>query len=169
MTIMTTYPGTPMYWRALKENLLVRGKDMRYEDWNAYTATMRTYHLSLRDVKLARSWARLETYVPLAWKQVRDGSPKQKARAIARLAPRVTVLGGLRLYAAWKLRQEEKANPALRAQSSGLPASIGQKTLADATPLSNGSPPSPAGGRTPSPVSQRGVPVAVLQAGDSGQ
>jgi len=169
MTIMTTYPGTPMYWRALKENLLARGKEMRYEDWNAYTATMRTYHLSLRDVKLARNWARLETYVPLAWKQVRDGSPKQKARAFTRLVPRATVLGGLRLYAAWKLRQEEKANPALRAQPAGLPATVGQETLADAARLPNGSVPSPAGGRTPLPVSQRGTPVAVLQAGDSGQ
>lgn len=169
MTIMTPYPGTPMYWRALRENLLARGKEMRYEDWNAYTTTLRTYHLSLRDVKFARNWARLETYVPFTWKQVRDGTPKQKVRAVGVLAPRVAILGGLRLYAAWKLRQEEKANPALRSQSTDLQVSVGQGTVTGESRLSNGSAPSSAGGQTPISVSKRGVPVAVLQAGDSGQ
>jgi radical SAM superfamily enzyme YgiQ (UPF0313 family) len=116
MTIMTPFPGTPMYWRAVRENLLVRGKEMTYEDWNSYTATMRTKKLSLRDVTMARTWARLETYIPYTWNQVKDGTLKQKARAVVRLAPRVAALGVFRVIAWWKLRQEEKAYPELRAQ-----------------------------------------------------
>src|SRR5262249_61072036 len=58
MTIMTPFPGTPIYWRALRENLLVRGQEMTYEDWNSYTPTMRTYKLDLGDLKRARPWAR---------------------------------------------------------------------------------------------------------------
>lgn len=116
MTILSLFPGTPMYWRALKEGLLVRGEEMTYEKWTSYTATMRTYKMSLRDVTVARTWARLETHVPYIWNQVKGGTPKQKARTVARLAPRVAVLGGLRLYAGWKLRQEKKADPTLRAR-----------------------------------------------------
>lgn len=118
MTIMTPFPGTPMYWRALRENLLVHGREMTYEDWNSYTATMRTYKLSLRDVTLARTWARLETYIPYTWAQARDGTPKQRARAVVKLAPRVGALLPLRLYSWWKLRQEERDDPALRTQSA---------------------------------------------------
>ena len=109
MTLMTPFPGTAMYWRALYEGLLVRGREMRYEDWNSYTATMRTYRMSIRDVTLARTWARLETYIPYAWSRARDGSLVQKARTAARLAPRALALGALRAYAAWKLRQECRA------------------------------------------------------------
>lgn len=83
---------------------------MRYEDWNSYTATMRTYRLSVRDVTLARTWARLETYVPYLWEQTRDAALAQKARVAAHLAPRVLALGALRLYAAWKLRAEERSS-----------------------------------------------------------
>jgi radical SAM superfamily enzyme YgiQ (UPF0313 family) len=108
MTIMTPFPGTAMYWRALYENLLVRGREMRYEDWNSYTATMRTYRMSVRDVTLARTWARLETYIPYAWNEARTGTLAHRARVAARLAPRALALGALRLYAAWKLRDEER-------------------------------------------------------------
>jgi hypothetical protein len=83
---------------------------MRYEDWNSYTATMRTYRLSIRDVTLARTWARLETYIPYRWNQVKGESIVRKARVAARLSPRVLALGVLRVYAAWKLRQEERSD-----------------------------------------------------------
>jgi radical SAM superfamily enzyme YgiQ (UPF0313 family) len=169
MTIMTPYPGTPIYWRALRENLLVRGKEMTYEDWNAYTATMRTYNMSLRDVKLARTWARLETYVPRVWKQVKDVSPGQKARAVAQLAPRAAVLGGLRAYAAWKLREEEKADPALRAQSASVPPSVELHAHADAVHATDDAMPLPDGARGARAVGQRGIPLAVRKAVDSGQ
>lgn len=122
MTIMTPFPGTPMYWRALRENLLVRGKEMTYEDWNSYTATMRTYKLSLRDVTLARTWARLETYIPYTWNQAKNGTLKERARAVLKLAPRYATLLPLRLYAWWKLRQEEREDPALRTQADQIEA-----------------------------------------------
>lgn len=133
MTIMTPYPGTPIYWRALRENLLVRGKEMTFEDWNAYTATMRTYRMSLRDVTIARTWARLETYIPYTWKQMKDATPKQKARTLARLAPRVAARGTLRLYAGWKLRQEVKSGASVRlrpSESSVTPNAHGAATSA---------------------------------------
>lgn len=153
MTLMTPFPGTPMYWRALRENLLIRGKEMTYEDWNSYTATMRTYKLSLRNLTLARTWARLETYVPYTRAQMKDASTKQKVRGVIRLAPRVAALSALRLYAAWQLREEEKADPSLRNQApkavatpaaAAVPAT---DTTADA-PASNGK--------------ARGIPVKVV-------
>ncbi len=124
MTLMTPFPGTPMYWRALRENLLIRGREMTYEDWNSYTATMRTYKLNLRELKFARLWARLETYVPYTWNQNKNAPAKQKARALAILAPRVAALGALRLYAAWRLRAEERADPSLR-QEGEKPSAVG--------------------------------------------
>ncbi|HLJ80808.1 MAG TPA: radical SAM protein, partial [Ktedonobacterales bacterium] len=128
MTIMTPFPGTPMYWRALRENLLVRGKEMTYEDWNSYTATMRTYKLSLRNVTLARTWARLETYIPYTWSQAKNGTLKERARAVVRLAPRVATLLPLRLYAWLRLRQEEREDPALRTQSTEAEAASSGET-----------------------------------------
>lgn len=169
MTIMTPYPGTPIYWRALKEGLLARGKEMRYEDWNAYTTTMCTYHLSLRDVTLARTWARLETYVPRAWRDMKAAPPSQKARILARLAPRVTALAGLRLYAGWKLRQEEKADPALRAQTSGAPATNGLVKHGSVAYSANGHAGSTNGAGSALPASQRGIPLAVRQGSEPGQ
>jgi magnesium-protoporphyrin IX monomethyl ester (oxidative) cyclase len=119
MTIMTPFPGTPIYWRALRENLLIRGQEMTYEDWNSYTATMRTYKLSLQDLKFARLWARLETYIPYTWKQLKDAPARQRLRGMTILAPRVAALGLLRVYAAWRLREEERQDPSLRSQPSG--------------------------------------------------
>jgi radical SAM superfamily enzyme YgiQ (UPF0313 family) len=106
MTIMTPFPGTAMYWRALHEGLLTRGKEMVYEDWNSYTATMRTYQLSVRDVRMARTWARLETYIPFRWREARAASLKTRLGVAAHLAPRIAWLGPVRLYARWRLGQE---------------------------------------------------------------
>jgi radical SAM superfamily enzyme YgiQ (UPF0313 family) len=113
MTIMTPFPGTAMYWRALYEGLLVHGREMRFEDWNSYTATMRTYAMDTRDVRIARTWARLETYIPFRWDQARGGSLREKVGTAAHLAPRMMWLGAVRPYAAWKLNREKQA-PAAR-------------------------------------------------------
>lgn len=145
MTIMTPFPGTPMYWRALRENLLTHGKEMTYENWNSYTATMRTYKLSLRDVTRVRTWARLETYIPYTWNQAKDGTMQQKARMVVRLAPRVAALGALRLVAWWKLRQEEKADPALRNQ----PQQAAKAPVASGSPISVTRRAAPANGSAP--------------------
>src|SRR5258708_14610569 len=114
MATMVCVRGRAIYWGALRENLLVRGHEMAYEDWNSYTATMRTYKLNLSDLKRARLWARLETYIPYTWSHVKNEPAQQKARGMLHLAPRVAVLGALRVYAAWKLRAEERADPSLR-------------------------------------------------------
>jgi len=123
MTAMTPFPGTPMYWRALQDNLLVRGREMTYELWNSYTATMRTYHLSLREVNLARTWARLETYTPYIWGQMQQASFKDKLRLTSILAPRLVALSLIRLYTGWKLYQEERA-AAKRARPSSESISL---------------------------------------------
>jgi magnesium-protoporphyrin IX monomethyl ester (oxidative) cyclase len=69
-TVMTPFPGTPMYWRAIEEGLLPRR--MRYEEWNSYTSTMRTNHLTTRDLDMARLWSRLETILPYRRKRARE-------------------------------------------------------------------------------------------------
>jgi magnesium-protoporphyrin IX monomethyl ester (oxidative) cyclase len=69
-TVMTPFPGTPMYWRALEEGLIGRG--MRFAEWNSYTATVRTYALSTLDLDMARWWARMETIIP--WRRKRAGT-----------------------------------------------------------------------------------------------
>jgi radical SAM superfamily enzyme YgiQ (UPF0313 family) len=106
MTILTPFPGTPIYWRAQRENLLANGRQMTYEEWNSYTATMRTYTMSLREVKLARTWARLETYLPYRRRRLKGAPLRGSVRGLLHLAPRAAALGALRLYAAWKLRSE---------------------------------------------------------------
>jgi len=172
MTLMTPFPGTPIYWRALKEGLLVRSQEMTYEDWNSYTATMRTYTMGLRDLALARTWARLETRAPhmrtVAAGLVTEGTLEQRARAVAWLAPRAVTLGALRAYAGWKLRQEDKAAPARPAKRAGVTsASVPMAASHDAVPLaamagSSGSPDLVEAGRRP-----RGIPVAMRASGES--
>lgn len=61
-TVMTPFPGTPMYWRALREGLLERR--MQFSKWNSYSATVRTYALTTTDLDMARTWARMETILP---------------------------------------------------------------------------------------------------------
>ena len=62
-TVMTPFPGTPMYYRALAEGLLEQG--MTYEKWNSYEATVRSRFLTADDLSLARLWARLELIIPV--------------------------------------------------------------------------------------------------------
>jgi anaerobic magnesium-protoporphyrin IX monomethyl ester cyclase len=71
-TVMTPFPGTPMYWRALEEGLLE--KRMLFSDWNSFTATVRTYALTTTDLDMARWWARMETIIPYRRKRAaREG------------------------------------------------------------------------------------------------
>jgi magnesium-protoporphyrin IX monomethyl ester (oxidative) cyclase len=66
-TVLTPFPGTPMYWRALEEGLLP--KRMQFEEWNSYSATVRTYTLTARDLEMVRWWARMETILPFRRKR----------------------------------------------------------------------------------------------------
>jgi magnesium-protoporphyrin IX monomethyl ester (oxidative) cyclase len=77
-TVMTPFPGTPMYWRALRERLLDRR--MQFSKWNSYSATARTYALTTTDLDMARWWARMETIVPYR----RRRAAREGRRALAR-------------------------------------------------------------------------------------
>jgi radical SAM superfamily enzyme YgiQ (UPF0313 family) len=61
-TVLTPFPGTPLYWRAIEEGLVKR--EMQFSKWNSYTATVRTYALTTTDLDIARWWARMETIIP---------------------------------------------------------------------------------------------------------
>jgi radical SAM superfamily enzyme YgiQ (UPF0313 family) len=100
MTLMTPFPGTPLYWRALREGLLP--KEMVYEKWGSYTATVRSYHLSLAELQRGRLWARLETIIPYRLAQARKQGRKQWLRTGAAHLPHMAVRQVLRTYVWWQ-------------------------------------------------------------------
>jgi radical SAM superfamily enzyme YgiQ (UPF0313 family) len=77
-TVLTPFPGTPMYWRSINEGLLSR--EMQFSQWNSYTATVRTYALTMRDLNMARWWARLETIIPYRRKRAAAEGPSALRR-----------------------------------------------------------------------------------------
>jgi anaerobic magnesium-protoporphyrin IX monomethyl ester cyclase len=102
-TIMTPFPGTPMFYRAIEEGLL--RPRMRYEEWNSYTATMRSRYLSCRDLTAARLWFRLETIIPYRLRQAeRWGGAQAVRKEKMRLVPHVAVRQALRGYVWFKRR-----------------------------------------------------------------
>jgi radical SAM superfamily enzyme YgiQ (UPF0313 family) len=72
-TVLTPFPGTPMYWRALREGLL--GREMQFSRWNSYTATVRTYAMTTTDLNMARWWARMESLLPYRRKRAAARGP----------------------------------------------------------------------------------------------
>jgi anaerobic magnesium-protoporphyrin IX monomethyl ester cyclase len=68
-TVMTPFPGTPIYWRSIREGLL--DKRMQFSKWNSYVSTVRTYALTTRDLSMARWWARMETIIPYRYARAR--------------------------------------------------------------------------------------------------
>ncbi|HEX5322834.1 MAG TPA: radical SAM protein [Capsulimonadaceae bacterium] len=102
-TIMTPFPGTPMFYRAIEEGLL--RPRMRYEEWNSYTATMRSRYLSCRDLTAARLWFRLETIIPYRLREAECAGGKTAVRKERmRLFPHRTVRQALRGYVWFKRR-----------------------------------------------------------------
>jgi radical SAM superfamily enzyme YgiQ (UPF0313 family) len=93
-TVLTPFPGTPMYFRALEEGLIP--KRMQYQDWNSYKATMPTYYLSPRDLDVARVWARLETIIPYRKKRARG--TRERLAFYIKHAPHYVVRQGCRAY-----------------------------------------------------------------------
>ena len=81
-TVMTPFPGTPMYFRALREGLLPRR--MQFSRWNSYSSTVRTYALTTTDLDMARWWARMETILP--YRKRRKGGWAPVARRVIRSA-----------------------------------------------------------------------------------
>ena len=108
LTLMTPFPGTPLYWRALKEGLIPR--EMNYEQWNSYTATVRSYHLTLTELTRARLWARLETIIPYRFAEARKQGKAAVLRTAYRHLPHLAVRQALRGYVWW----HSVAAPALK-------------------------------------------------------
>jgi radical SAM superfamily enzyme YgiQ (UPF0313 family) len=100
LTLMTPFPGTPLYWRAIKEGLLPR--KMVYEQWGSYTATVRTYHLNLTELQRARLWARLELIIPYRLAQARKHGRKALVSTAMRHAPHLAMRQALRMYVGWR-------------------------------------------------------------------
>jgi anaerobic magnesium-protoporphyrin IX monomethyl ester cyclase len=80
-TVLTPFPGTPIYWRSLAEGLLTR--DMQFSQWNSYTATVRTYALTTSDLNMGRWWARMETIIPYRRKRAAGQGPASLLRFYA--------------------------------------------------------------------------------------
>jgi radical SAM superfamily enzyme YgiQ (UPF0313 family) len=108
-TIMTPFPGTPMYYRALKEGLVEQG--MSYTKWNSYEATMRTYGLSRMDLTLARLWARLELIIPYTHRRAASGTAMKRLKTEAKLLPRRLALLLVRGAVAWRRRFSKPLPP----------------------------------------------------------
>ena len=118
-TVMTPFPGTPMYWRALSEGLLP--KRMRYSDWNSYTATMRTNHLTPRDLDYARLWARLETIIPYRLRRAQAQGRQAVTRTYIHHIPHMMVRSWVRGYVWWRSRFA-KHKPETRAVAAPIKA-----------------------------------------------
>ena len=101
-TVMTPFPGTAMYWRALREGLLEQR--MQFSSWNSYAATMRTYALSTTDLDMARWWARMETILPYREKRAAAQGPAALARFYASHAPHYAWRVACRAYVAVRKR-----------------------------------------------------------------
>ena len=108
-TIMTPFPGTPMFYRAIEEGVLA--PKMQYEGWSSYTATMRSYHLTCKDLTVARLWFRLETLIPFKLRRARQsGGAAAVRRTQLRLAPHYVVRQALRGYVWCRSRMPQTAS-----------------------------------------------------------
>lgn len=124
-TLMTPFPGTPMYFRGLEEGLLDR--EMTYDKWDSYTATVRSRFLTTDDLTLARWWARLELVIPhrLHWARKAGGSELLKTQI--KLIPRRIALAYVRAAVASRRR---KGSPTVN-----VPTAIADRKL-EKIPLS---------------------------------
>jgi anaerobic magnesium-protoporphyrin IX monomethyl ester cyclase len=101
-TVLTPFPGTPMYWRAIAEGLLTPG--MQFSAWNSYTATVRTYALSTTDLNMARWWARMETILPFRRTRAAAGGRSALLRFYLTHVPHHAWRQACRLYVWWRRR-----------------------------------------------------------------
>ena len=105
-TVLTPFPGTPMYWRALREGLL--GREMQFSEWNSYTATVRTYTLTTTDLNMARWWARMESVLAYRRKRALASGPLALIRFHGTHLPHYVWRTGCRLYV-WARRRKPAA------------------------------------------------------------
>jgi radical SAM superfamily enzyme YgiQ (UPF0313 family) len=120
-TVMTPFPGTAMYWRALREGLLPRR--MQFSSWNSYTATVRSYALTTTDLDMARWWARLETILPYLRRRARARGTAALLRFYVRHVPHYAWRTVCRAYVA--VRRAVPAPPPVRPPGAGSVAAGG--------------------------------------------
>jgi magnesium-protoporphyrin IX monomethyl ester (oxidative) cyclase len=109
-TVLTPFPGTPMYWRSIAEGLLNR--EMQFAQWNGYTATVRSYALTTTDLDMARWWARMETIIPYRRKRAAARSKAELRRFYLRHAPHFLWRQVCRAYVWCRRRWPSAAWPA---------------------------------------------------------
>jgi anaerobic magnesium-protoporphyrin IX monomethyl ester cyclase len=115
-TVLTPFPGTPLYWRALREGYIPRR--MQFEEWNSYTSTMHTDRLTTQDLDMARLWARLETILPYRGKRAAQRGALAQIGFWLRHVPHFLVRQYCRAYV-WYRRSKEHTD----AVSAGSAAS----------------------------------------------
>ncbi len=108
-TVLTPFPGTPMYWRAIAEGLLRR--EMQFSQWNSYTATVRTYALTTTDLNMARWWARMETIIPYRRTRAAEAGPAALWRFHVRHAPHYLWRQVCRSYVWFRKRRPSAPGP----------------------------------------------------------
>lgn len=101
-TVLTPFPGTQMYWRAIAEGLVPRS--MQFARWNSYSATVRTYALTTADLDMARWWARMETILPYRRRRLPRGSARALTGFYLRHAPHYVWRQVCRTYVWWRRR-----------------------------------------------------------------
>jgi anaerobic magnesium-protoporphyrin IX monomethyl ester cyclase len=116
-TVMTPFPGTPMYWRALEEGLIP--KRMQFSDWNSYTSTMRTNCLTTKDLDMARLWSRLETILPYRLKRVRSQGTGALFRFYLHHIPHYVVRQYCRAYV-WYRKAQQRNETGVGRQAMGV-------------------------------------------------
>ena len=118
-TLMTPFPGTPMYFRGLQEGLLDR--KMTYEKWDSYTATVRSRFLTTDDLTLARWWARLELVIPYRVHWAKKFGTKSLIKEQLKLIPRRLGLMYVRYEVA---KRRRRGSPIVN-----VPSSIADRTI----------------------------------------
>jgi anaerobic magnesium-protoporphyrin IX monomethyl ester cyclase len=124
-TLMTPFPGTPMYFRGMEEGLLDR--QMTYDKWDSYTATVRSRFLTTDDLTLARWWARLELVIPHRLHWAKKAGTVELLRTQVKLIPRRLALAYVRAAVAYR---RKKGSPTIN-----VPTSITDRKL-EKIPLS---------------------------------
>ena len=123
-TVLTPFPGTPMYYRALREGLLE--KRMQYSSWNSFSATVQSYALTTTDLDVARWWSRLESILPYRKKRTRGAIPTLKF--YMQHSPHYALRSACRAYVAWRKHRSASGAPLAAA---GIRVSEGAKPLAE--------------------------------------
>jgi radical SAM superfamily enzyme YgiQ (UPF0313 family) len=115
-TVLTPFPGTAMYHRALREGLLE--KRMQYSSWNSYSATVQSYSLTTTDLDVARFWARMESILPYRRKRARARGTLPTLEFYLKHGVHYALRSACRAYVAWRKKSPPRSG-AGRARPNG--------------------------------------------------